>query len=142
MPLNGCPLSTPTAVREVAAARAAGQAELRLGKTAQWIVDRGIPLEMCVSSNSKGTVVDGIPNHPIDLLRELGFTLTVNPDNRGMSRTNISVEFRRIADAFGWGVDEFTRAELNAAEAAFLTREEKNQLREKLVQGIAEFTGR
>jgi adenosine deaminase len=140
--LNGCPLSTPTAVREVAAARAAGQAELRLGKTAQWIVDRGIPLEMCVSSNSKGTVVDGIPNHPIDLLRELGFTLTVNPDNRGMSRTNISVEFRRIADAFGWGVDEFTRAELNAAEAAFLTREEKNQLREKLVQGIAEFTGR
>ncbi|WP_130840438.1 adenosine deaminase family protein [Corynebacterium neomassiliense] len=138
--LNGRPLNTRTAVREVAAAREAGDAVLQLGRTAQWVVDRGIPLEMCVSSNSKGTVVDGIPDHPIDLLRELGFTLTVNPDNRGMSQTNISVEFRRIAEAFGWGIEEFTWAELNAVEAAFLSRAEKDQLREDVLQRIREFS--
>ncbi|MGO1949281.1 MAG: adenosine deaminase family protein [Mycobacteriaceae bacterium] len=137
--LNGRPLNARTAVKTVAAARAEGEAELSLGRTAQWVVDRRIPLEMCVTSNSKGSVVHGIENHPIDLLRELGFTLTVNPDNRGMSRTNCSVEFRRIAEQFGWGGDEFATAELNAVEGAFLTGAEKDQLRERVLVGVEDF---
>ncbi|MCO7264445.1 hypothetical protein KSI87_21325, partial [Dickeya zeae] len=82
--------------RDVAAARAgSGPASLTLGRTAQWVVDRRIPLEVCVSSNSKG-VVDGIENHPVELLRELGFTVTINPDNRLISMISISADFRRI----------------------------------------------
>ncbi|MDO9397357.1 MAG: adenosine deaminase family protein, partial [Herbiconiux sp.] len=104
--LNGRPLSVRTAVRDVAAARASGgPAELALGRTAQWVVDRRIPLEVCVTSNAGG-VVDGIANHPIELLRSLGFTITVNPDNRGMSLISISADLRNIEREFGWGVPE------------------------------------
>ncbi|MCU1481514.1 MAG: adenosine deaminase family protein [Subtercola sp.] len=137
--LNGRPLNVRTAVKEVAAAREAGRAELELGKTAQWVVDRRIPLEQCVTSNSKGGVVLGIDNHPIDLLRSLGFTVTINPDNRGMSKTSISQEFRRIESQFGWGVPEFAEAERAGVEATFLSRTDRDALRVQLDQSIAAF---
>jgi adenosine deaminase len=137
--LNGRPLSLRTAVSAVAAARAEGTANLVLGTTAQWVVDRQLPLEVCVSSNSKG-IVDGVENHPIDLLRELGFTLTLNPDNRLVSKTSISRDFRRIEHQFGWGLDEFTTAELAAVDATFLSKPERNTLRADVLAGIATFS--
>lgn len=136
--LNGRPLRVGTAVKAVAAARKAGRAELELGKTAQWVVDRRIPLEQCVTSNSGG-VVDGIENHPIDLLRSLEFTLTINPDNRLMSKTSISREFRRVSAQFGWGFSEFAAAERAGVEAAFLPRADREALRAELDASIVQF---
>ncbi|SDY50966.1 adenosine deaminase family protein [Herbiconiux ginsengi] len=136
--LDGRPLGVRTAVRDVAAARAAGPASLRLGRTAQWVVDRRIPLEVCVTSNAGG-VVDGVANHPIDLLRELGFTVTVNPDNRGMSTTSISAEMRTIEAEFGWGPEEFAEAEFAAVEAAFLSRREREALHDTVEAGVESF---
>jgi adenosine deaminase len=138
--LNGRPLSVGTAVKDVTAAREAGVAELNLGKTAQWVVDRGIPLEQCVTSNSAAGVVLGIENHPIELLRSLGFTLTINPDNRLMSKTSISREFRRISDQFGWAVAEFAEAERAGVNAAFLSRADRQSLRDQLDASIAQFS--
>ena len=137
--LDGRPLGVRTAVREVAAARARGAADLQLGRTARWVVDRRIPLEVCVTSNSSGGVVDGIAEHPLDLLRELGFTVTVNPDNRGMSKTSISVEMRRIEQQFGWGPAEFATAAYAAVEATFLSRAERAVLQAEVADGIDRF---
>lgn len=137
--LNGKPLQVKTAVKTVAAAREAGRADLALGRTAQWVVDRRIPLEQCVTSNSGGGVVSGIENHPIELLRSLGFTVTINPDNRGMSKTSLSGEFRRISEQFGWGSPEFAEAERAAVEAAFLPRADRDALRIDLDARIARF---
>ncbi|GAA1559467.1 adenosine deaminase [Kribbella lupini] len=137
--LNGRPLNVHTAVRDVATARAAGRAELALGRTAQWVVDRRIPLEQCVTSNSSG-VVFGIENHPIELLRSLRFTLTINPDNRVMSKTSISREFRRISEQFGWGTAEFAEAERAAVEATFLSRADREALRAELDARIEQFS--
>ncbi|WP_187358356.1 hypothetical protein [Microbacterium testaceum] len=114
-------------------------AELTLGRTAQWVIDRRIPLEVCVSSNAMA-VLDGIENHPIDLLRELGFTLTINPDNRLISMVCISAEFRRIQEWFGWGVPEFQAVELAGVEAAFLSGPEKTALAADVRAAIAAFT--
>lgn len=139
--LNGRPLAVRTAVRDIAAARAAGQARIELGRTAQWVLDRRIPLEVCVGSNSDGGVVDGIENHPIDLLRELGFTVTVNPDNRLISRLSLTSEFRSIQEQFGWGVAEFAAAESAAVEASFLSGEEKTALAARVRAGIETFSG-
>ncbi len=136
--LDGRPLGVKTAVRAVEAARAAGPAVLELGRTAQWVVDRRIPLEVCVTSNAGG-VVDGIENHPIDLLRELGFTVTVNPDNRVMSKTSISAEMRKIEGEFGWGPQEFAEAELAAVEASFQSRQERDALRDTVLDLLDDF---
>ena len=137
--LDGRPLGVRTAVRDVAAARARGAADLQLGRTARWVVDRRIPLEVCVTSNSSGGVVDSLADHPIDLLRELGFTVTVNPDNRGMSKTSISVEMSRIEEQFGWGPAEFATAAYAAVEAAFLSRAERAALHAEVQDGVDRF---
>ncbi|MGC4935679.1 adenosine deaminase family protein [Gordonia sp. DT30] len=137
--LNGRPLNVRTAVKAVAQARAEGEAILGLGRTARWVIDRRVPLEVCVSSNSKGGVLDGIENHPVDLLRELGFTLTLNPDNRLMSKTSLTREFSRIEQHFGWGLPEFTMAALAGVEATFLSGPEKRALAAEFETDIAAF---
>ncbi|PUB21535.1 adenosine deaminase [Promicromonospora sp. AC04] len=137
--LNGVPLDVRTCVADVAAARAAGHAELTLGRVARWVIDRGIPLEVCLTSNSRH-VVDGRENHPVDLLRELGFAVTINPDNRMMSRTSISSEMRHLQELFGWNVPEFADAQRIAVDASFLGKADRAALRIQVDTGIAAVT--
>jgi len=117
-----------TAVKTIAAARESGDAELELGSTARWVRDRRIPMEQCLTSNSKGNVVTGIENHPLGLLKELGFAVTVNPDNRMMSGTSITREMRRAAELFGWDTADLLAVTTTALDAAFLPLPERKRL--------------
>ena len=56
-----------------------------LGRLASYIRDRRIPLEMCPTSNVQTGAAPSIKEHPIGLLRDLAFRVTVNTDNRLMS---------------------------------------------------------
>jgi len=56
-----------------------------LGRLASYVRDRRIPLEMCPTSNVQTGAAASIKDHPIGLLRELLFRVTVNTDNRLMS---------------------------------------------------------
>ena len=91
----------------------------RLGRLASFIRDRRIPLELCPTSNVNTGVSPSISAHPIGLLRRLRFRITLNTDNRLMSDTSMSNEFRQVADAFGWGIDDFEWVTVNAAKSAF-----------------------
>ena len=57
-----------------------------LGNVAGWVRDRGIPLEICPSSNLQTGAIanfgEGIESHPLDMLFQLGFNVTINTDNR------------------------------------------------------------
>lgn len=135
--LDGQALDVRTAVERIAAAGGLDNAELSLGPVARWILDRQIPLEVCLLSNSRW-VVDGAKRHPVDLLAQLGYAVTINPDNRMMSQTCISKEMRVLAETFGWGPADFARAELTAASAAFLPFEERGRLLERIAAGFEE----
>ena len=56
-----------------------------LGRLASYVRDRRIPLEMCPTSNVQTGAAPSIAEHPIGLLRQLSFRVTVNTDNRLMS---------------------------------------------------------
>ena len=62
-------------------------ASAELGRLAQYVRDKRIPLEMCPSSNVQTGAAASIAEHPIGLLRRLHFRVTVNTDNRLMSGT-------------------------------------------------------
>jgi adenosine deaminase len=124
--LNGRPLTVTGAVAAVAAAGPG--AALTLGSTAARVRDQGLPLEVCLSSNSKGNVVDGRRNHPLGLLHRLGFVVTVNPDNRMMSATSITREMGYAVAEFGWDRDTLRTVTRNAAQAAFLLPPERKIL--------------
>jgi adenosine deaminase len=91
-----------------------------LGRLAQYVRDKRIPLEMCPSSNVQTGAADSIAEHPIGLLRRLHFRVTVNTDNRLMSATSMSREMGLLVDAFGYGWADLQWFTINAMKSAFI----------------------
>jgi adenosine deaminase len=100
----------------------------KLGRLAAYVRDKRIPLEMCPTSNVHTGAAKSIAEHPIGLLRPLYFRVTVNTDNRLMSATNLSAEFARLVDAFGYGWDDLQWFTVNAMKSAFLPFDERLEL--------------
>ncbi|WP_258070716.1 adenosine deaminase [Pseudoclavibacter sp. AY1F1] len=113
-----------------------------LGRLAQWVRDRRIPLELSPSSNLQTGAItawgESIDDHPFDLLYQLGFTVTVNTDNRLMSATSISRELTLLADTFDYDLADLETFQLNAAEGAFLPIEDREELAEIVSEGFDE----
>ena len=91
-----------------------------LGRLAQYVRDKRIPLEMCPSSNVQTGAAKSIAEHPIGLLRKLHFRVTVNTDNRLMSGTSMSREMTLLAEAFGYGWADLQWFTVNAMKSAFI----------------------
>ena len=102
-----------------------------LGDLAAYIRDRRIALEMCPSSNLQTDAVPGmtsIADHPIGKLKDLGFRVTVNCDNRLMSGTSMSRELQLLVDAFGYDLDDLRWFTVNAMKSAFLPFDQRLEL--------------
>ncbi|MEV0591900.1 adenosine deaminase [Nonomuraea cavernae] len=97
----------------------------KLGRLAAYVRDKRIPLEMCPTSNLQTGAATSIADHPIGLLRRLYFRVTVNTDNRLMSSTNLSLEFAKLAEAFGYGWDDLQWFTVNAMKSAFIPFDER-----------------
>ena len=93
--------------------------EEELGRLADFVRDRRIPLELCPTSNIGTGVCKTVAEHPIGMLRRLRFRVTVNTDNRLMSATSMTYEMEQLHEAFGWGLDDFEWLTVNAMKSAF-----------------------
>lgn len=111
-----------------------------LGPVAQWVKDREIALEMSPTSNVDTHAFaqwgDELIDHPFDLLYQLGFRVTVNTDNRLMSRTTLSRELSVLAETFGYDLTDLAVFQLNAAAAAFLPLDEREDLADLITMGF------
>ncbi|MDR6688813.1 adenosine deaminase [Arthrobacter sp. 1088] len=112
-----------------------------LGGVAAWVRDRGIALEICPSSNLQTGAIssfgEGIESHPLDMLFQLGFNVTINTDNRLMSGVTLTDEFELLVETFDYDLDDLLELTLNAAEAAFLPLDEREALVEYINDAYA-----
>jgi len=92
---------------------------VKLGTLAQYILDRRIPLEMCLSSNVHTGAVRSMSEHPFRLYFERGFRVTINTDDRLMSDTSMTKEFGVAVEEFGLGVKDLEKITVNAMKSAF-----------------------
>lgn len=106
----------------------------RLGRVAEYLRDRQIPLEVAPSSNLQTGIADTIATHPINDLYKIGFNITVNNDNRLMSRTSTSREFHLLVENFGWDLADVKRCTENAMEAAFLHYPERMTILDEVIR--------
>jgi len=90
-----------------------------LGRLANYVRDRRIPLEVCPTSNVHTGAAKSVATHPIDVLRQLRFRVTLNTDNRLMSGITLSSEFEKCAAAFSWTLADMEWITLNAAKSSF-----------------------
>jgi adenosine deaminase len=96
-----------------------------LGRLAEYVRDKRIPLEMCPTSNVQTGAAPSIEEHPIGLLTKLRFRVTVNTDNRLMSGTSMSQEMGKLVDAFGYTAADLRWFTVNAMKSAFLPFDER-----------------
>ncbi|WP_458318775.1 adenosine deaminase [Mycolicibacterium brisbanense] len=93
------------------------------GPVAERIVEQGIVLEVCPSSNfHTGAVIRDSPDvaaHPFDRLHRAGLAVTVNTDNRLTSRTSLTQELEMLCAAFGYSMTDIAAFQATAAAAAF-----------------------
>lgn len=112
--------------------------QIRLGRLAAFVRDRRIPLEMCPTSNVNTGVSATVAEHPIKLLSDLRFRVTVNTDNRLMSNITLSGEFANLHEAFGWGWDAFEWLTTNAMKSSFWPFDRRLRIiNEKIKPGYA-----
>ncbi|MEP6480796.1 MAG: adenosine deaminase [Rhodoglobus sp.] len=111
-----------------------------LGPVAQWVKDQEIALELSPTSNVDTHAFaqwgSELIDHPFDLLYQLGFRVTVNTDNRLMSRTTLSRELFVLAETFGYDLTDLAVFQLNAAASAFLPIEEREELADIITAGF------
>lgn len=105
-----------------------------LGPLAAYVRDRRIPLELCPTSNVMTGAVASFADHPIKLLADLRFRVTINTDNRLMSDTTMTKEMSLACEAFGWGLDDLRWLTVNAMKSAFLPFDERLALIDSVIK--------
>jgi len=104
---------------------ATGRPSVELGLLAAYVRDKRIPLEMCPTSNVQTGAATSIAEHPIGLLKQLRFRVTVNTDNRLMGQTSMTEEMWALVQAFGYDLDDLRWFTINAMKSAFLPFDER-----------------
>ena len=89
---------------------------------------RQVALEICPSSNVCMGETPSMAEHPLPKLMREGVIVTINSDDPPMFNTTLTGEYLAVADAFGFGEDDFVRFVLNAAEASLIPEAEKSKL--------------
>ncbi|MHB0927342.1 MAG: adenosine deaminase [Candidatus Nanopelagicales bacterium] len=105
-----------------------------LGRLASYVRDRRIPLELCPTSNLHTGAAPSLLEHPIGLLKDLHFRVTVNTDNRLMSDISMSSEMQGLVDTFKWTLADLQWVTVNAMKSAFTPFEERLRIINQVVK--------
>ncbi|WP_067481068.1 adenosine deaminase [Actinomadura hibisca] len=90
--------------------------------------ERGVPLEVCPSSNVMLGFAPSLAGHPLPRLRDAGLLVTVSTDIPAMTGVPLAGEYALVRDAFGY--DDAVLAELarNGVTASFAPEPLKDRL--------------
>lgn len=93
---------------------------ISMGTLAQFVLDKRIPLEICLLSNVHTGAVKSLELHPFGTYYKYKFRVCLNTDDRLMSNTTMTNEFQIAADVFGIGLDDMEKLTINAMKSAFI----------------------
>ena len=94
----------------------------------QYVNDRRIALEICLTSNVQTHAVESYQAHPLRRYFDLGIVVVLNTDNRLMSGTTLTDEYARAASTLDFTFDELCEIALNGFANAFIPWEERERL--------------
>ncbi|MCB0745607.1 MAG: adenosine deaminase, partial [Ignavibacteriae bacterium] len=98
---------------------------ISLGELSQYVLDKRLPLEICLLSNVHTGAVDKIENHPFSIFYKRKFRVFLNTDDRLMSDTTLTKEYLTATKVFGITLDDIERLNINAMKSAFIPYEER-----------------
>jgi adenosine deaminase len=98
---------------------------VKLGDLAQYVLDKRIPLEICLLSNVHTGATPSIAEHPFKVFYQQKFRVMLNTDNRLMSKTSMTREFEVAHEVFGLTLEDFEKLTINAMKSAFLPYDQR-----------------
>lgn len=101
---------------------------VKMGYLAQYILDKRIPLEMCLTSNVDTGAVKNYEDHPFGLYYKYKFRVTLNTDDKLMSNTSMTKEYLIAHQVFGLGFEDLEKLAINAMKSAFVPYKQRIDL--------------
>lgn len=92
----------------------------RSRETLDYVVKKGVLLEICPTSNVLTNAVPSVSAHPLPKLRAAGAKVSINTDDPGVFDFNLSHEYDAVADALGFTASDFESMNQDARHASFL----------------------
>jgi adenosine deaminase len=102
----------------------------------EFVNDRRIPVEICLTSNVQTRATRSYESHPVRQYYDAGLNVVLNTDNRLMSATTLTDEYLHAATHLGFSFDELAKIALNGFESAFLHWPDRLRLIAKARQEI------
>lgn len=93
-----------------------------------FVNDRRIPIEICITSNIQTRAARSYETHPVRRYFDAGLNVVLNTDNRLMSATTLTDEYAHAASYLGFSFAELTKIALNGFESAFLHFKDRQSL--------------
>src|SRR5205823_1697959 len=91
----------------------------------EYVIERKIPLEMCLTSNVHTHTVASLAEHPFKRYLDQGVVVTLNTDGRVVDGISLTDEYFVAQSVLGLTKADLARVVLNACESAFLPEFEK-----------------
>jgi adenosine deaminase len=101
---------------------------VNMGYLAQYVLDKRIPLEICLSSNVHTGAVERLEEHPFGIYYRCSFRVTLNTDDRLMSDTTMTKEFGLAHRVFNLGLADLEKITINSMKSAFTPHKRRLQL--------------
>lgn len=89
------------------------------------LVERQIPVEICLSSNLRTGCCAKLNQHPVKNYFDAGVMVTLNSDDPAMFETSLGREYELAQKEFGFSNEQLREISRNSFEASFLPAEKK-----------------
>jgi len=83
------------------------------------LIDRGVTLDLCPSSNWQAGIVPSVAEHPLARLHRMGVPVTLSTDDTTVSDISLSDEYENALTQIGLTVDELWAINEHALDVAF-----------------------
>ncbi|MGH9382644.1 MAG: adenosine deaminase [Thermoanaerobaculia bacterium] len=100
------------------------------------LAERGIPLEVCPTSNVRLGVCPELGEHPLPRLRAAGIPVTLNSDDPPLFGTTLNDEYLRVAETFALAPQDLAALATAAFEASFAAGAERQELAGRMRDGL------
>lgn len=101
-------------------------------KLVEFLKEKQIPLEICVTSNLKTAVFASLETHPIKQFFDNGLFVTINSDDPAMFGTTITDEYLMLYEQANFTPASIRQLSINAIEASFLSSDDKQKYSDQL----------
>ncbi|HWP82998.1 MAG TPA: adenosine deaminase [Bacteroidota bacterium] len=107
---------------------------MSMGTLAQYVLDKRIPLEICLTSNVHTGAVEKLEDHPFGVYYRYKFRVTLNTDDRLMSNITLSDEYATAVDVFGLTIEDLEKLTINAMKSAFIPYKQRINIIYKILK--------